>query len=98
MPPSAFDKLYWLRIGTAVVAGIATHFLQISLGADWLTGISLGIGIYLVTYYAAWFAWYRGIPRVQQGKIYTTGIGGFAMVFLFTWMLLFTLQTAGFQL
>ena len=98
MPPAAFDKLYWLRIGSAVVAGLATAGLQAAFNTDWTIGVSLAIGVYLITYYGALFSWYRGIPRAQQGKVYSTGIGGFALVFLFTWMLLFTLQTVGFPL
>ncbi|MDE1852920.1 MAG: hypothetical protein KGI38_04125 [Thaumarchaeota archaeon] len=96
LPPAAFDKLYWLRIGLGALAGVATEGTQLLYGGfDWSIGVSIGIGVYLVSYYAAWFTWYRGLPKEQQGKIYTTGIGGFAMVFLFTWMLFFTLQSVG---
>ena len=98
LPPSAFDKLYWFRIGSAVVAAAATEGLYILYATGWTIGVSIGIGAFLVTYYVALFTWYRGIPREQQGKVYTTGIGGFTMVFLFTWMLLFTLRVLGFPL
>ena len=54
--------------------------------------------MYLLTYYAALFTWYRGTPREKQGKVYSTGVGGYAMTFLFTWMLFFTLQTAGYSI
>lgn len=81
-----------------MIAGVATEALEVAYGTDWSIGISMAIGIYLVTYYIALFTWYRGLPRPQQSKVYTTGIGGFALVFLFTWMLLFTMQIAGFQL
>jgi hypothetical protein len=80
-----------------VVAGLGTAALDGYPWADWSIGVSVGIGVYLITYYGALFSWYRGIPRKQQGKVYSTGIGGFALVFLFTWMLIFTLQTVGFQ-
>ncbi|MDG6988907.1 MAG: hypothetical protein JRN21_06225 [Nitrososphaerota archaeon] len=92
-PTPAFDRLYWMRIGLAAVGGVLTEFL---VGTDWLTGVSIGMAFYLLSYYAAWFGWYRGLPKEQQGKIYTTGIGGFVMVFLFTWMIFFTLQNAGY--
>jgi hypothetical protein len=98
LPPAAFDKLYWTRIGSAVVAGVATVALSAFVGTDWTVGVSVAIGVYLVSYYGALFTWYKGLPRQQQGKVYTTGIGGFVMVFLFTWMLLFTLQTVGYSL
>jgi hypothetical protein len=94
-PLAAFDKLYWLRIGLAALGGTGTELL---VGTDWTTGLTIAIAVYLASYYLAWFGWYRGVPKEQQGKIYTTGVGGFVLVFLFTWMLFFTLQTAGYSL
>jgi hypothetical protein len=75
------------------VAGIATQNL---VGSDASTGISIGIAVYLATYYLARFSWYKDVGKQGQGKVYTTGIGSFTLVFLFTWMLLFTLQAAGY--
>lgn len=65
------------------------------VSSDWTTGVSVGIAIYLVTYYLARFTWYKNADRSGQGKVYTTGIGSFVILFLFTWMILFTLQAAG---
>jgi hypothetical protein len=93
LPLAAFDKLYWLRIGFAALAGFAAETL---VGMDYTSGISLGIAMYLVSYYVARFTWYRGVGKEGQGKIYTTGIGGFVLVFLFTWMLFFTVQIVGY--
>ncbi|HYC26745.1 MAG TPA: hypothetical protein VEB67_01840 [Nitrososphaerales archaeon] len=92
-PPVAFDKLYWARIGFAVVGA----FLANVLVADWSLGLSIGIGIYLLSYYVAKYTWYRGSGPEIQGKVYTTGIGSYALVFIFTWILLFTLQVVGFS-
>jgi hypothetical protein len=94
-PTPSFDKLYWLRLGLAALAGFAAEVL---VGTDYVSGISVGIMFYLVSYYFARFTWYRGLSREGQGKIYTTGIGGFVMIFLFTWILFFTLQTVGYSL
>lgn len=68
------------------------------VGTDYASGISIGIIFYLLSYYLARFAWYRSLGREVQGKIYSTGIGGFVMIFLFTWMLFFTLQIVGYSL
>jgi hypothetical protein len=92
-PLPAFDKLYWLRIGLAAIAGFTANFL---VGTDYFNGISIGILVYLITYYLARFTWYRKVGNAGQSKILFTGIGGFALLFLFTWMLFFTLQTAGY--
>ncbi len=94
-PLPSFDKLYWLRVGLAAVAGLSAEVL---VGTDYASGISIGIAFYLVSYYLARFTWYRGLSRAGQGKIYTTGWGGFIMMFLFSWMLFFTLQAAGYSL
>jgi len=91
----SFDKLYWSRLGFAVVAGMLAEVLA---GTDWTSGVSIGILFYLVSYYVARFTWYKGLGREGQGKVYSTAIGGFAMIFLFTWMLLFTLQAVGYSL
>jgi hypothetical protein len=92
-PLPAFDKLYWLRIGLGAVGGYVTYSI---VGADYYNGISIGILIYLLTYYLSRYTWYRGIPKQGQQKILFTGIGGFALLFLFTWMLFFTLRVAGY--
>jgi hypothetical protein len=94
-PLPSFDKLYWLRLGLAALAGLSAEVL---VGTDYASGISIGIMFYLVSYYLARFAWYRKLGREGQGKIYSTGIGSFIMMFLFTWMLFFTLQTVGYSL
>jgi len=88
-----FDKLYWLRIGLAVLGGVGAELL---VGTDYLSGVSIGIAVYLASYYLARFTWYRGTGKEVQAKIYSTGIGGFVLSFLFTWILLFTLQSVGF--
>ncbi len=91
----SFDKLYWSRIGFAAVAGMLAEVLT---GTDWTSGVSIGILFYLISYYVARFTWYKGLGREGQGKVYSTGIGGFIMIFLFAWMLFFTLQVAGYSL
>jgi hypothetical protein len=92
-PLQGFDKLYWLRIGLAAIAGLAANLL---VGTDYASGVSLGIGVYLVSYYAARFTWYRSLDKQAQGKVYTTGIGTFVIMFLFTWMFFFTLRVSGY--
>ncbi len=89
-----FDKLYWLRIGLAAVAGSTAETF---VSNDYTTGLTIGIAVYLASYYVARFTWYRALDNKSQGKVYTTGIGGFVMVFLFTWILLYTLRVAGYS-
>jgi hypothetical protein len=89
MPKVSFDKVYWLRAGFGALGGMISALF---LGTDYSLGLSLGILMYLGSYYIPLLTWYKGQPREIQGKIYTTGIGTFILVFLFSWILLFTVQ------
>ncbi len=86
---TAFDKLYWTRISFGVLGGFAAENI---FRLDYIDGFLLAILLYLVTYYIARFALFRKVPTDKLSKIYTTGIGGFTMLFIFTWLLLFTLS------
>ena len=104
LAPAAFDKLYWLRAGLGALGGVLAELLTTGtnaagavVSADWVTGVSIAMLVYLVSYYVTRFTWYKGLDREGQGKIYTTGLGSFVIIFLFTWMLLFTLQAAGYS-
>jgi hypothetical protein len=81
-------------VGFAAVAGFAAATL---VSTDYASGISLGLLMYLISFYAAKLTWYKGLGRDQQGKLYTTGIGSFVLVFLFTWMFVFTVQVVGYS-
>ncbi|HYB45525.1 MAG TPA: hypothetical protein VEC92_03275 [Nitrososphaerales archaeon] len=91
-PPRPFDKLYWLRIVCGVAAGFFSEYIWKLPGADWTFGITVCVGIYLLSYYAARYIWYRKLEPTKLSKIYTTGIGSYVMLFIFTWILLATLS------
>ena len=80
-----------MRFGTGILSGVIAEYIWKLPGFDWTIGITLGLLIYLLTYYGARYAWYRKVEPSKQGKIYTTGIGSFVMLFIFTWILLATL-------
>jgi hypothetical protein len=86
----AFDKLYWLRIALGGLGGIAADLL---FHTDYLDGISVGLGCFLISYYFARFAWYKNIDKGSAGKIFSTGLGGFVLLFLFAWILFFTISS-----
>jgi hypothetical protein len=88
--PRPFDKLYWLRIGLGVLGGVAAYRV---FGVDYVNGLLVGVIFYLASYYLARYIWFRKLERQDVGKIYSTGIGGYILVFLFTWILLFTLAS-----
>ena len=73
-------------------AGALADYVWKMPGFDWTIGITLGLLVYLLTYYGARYAWYRKLEPNKIGKIYTTGIGSYLMFFIFTWVLLVTLS------
>jgi len=75
----------------AVLGGLTAYQV---FGTDYLNGVLVAVIFYLASYYLARYIWFRELNRDDVGKIYSTGIGGFVLVFLFTWILLFTLASA----
>lgn len=88
---SALEKLYWTRISLGVLAGFAAESVFRLLGGDYSNGLLVGILIYFVSYYLARYGWLKKDGQAQISKLYTTGIGGYVLLFLFVWILLFTL-------
>jgi hypothetical protein len=87
---SALDKLYFARIGLGAGTGTLVEFV---FQSDWASGVSVGIIVYLATYYLSKYTWFKGAKPEVASKLYTTGILGYAGLFLFSWILLFTLVT-----
>lgn len=82
-----FEKLFWFRSGLGAVTGVAA---QVVFGSDYYNGVVLGLLVYLLSYYFARFVWGKNLTRREMGKLYTSGIGTFVMLYLFLWLLLFT--------
>lgn len=61
------------------------------LSPDYSTGIIIGMFIFLASYYALKATIGKKFAKEEQRKVYTTGVGSFVMLFVFTWVLLFTL-------
>jgi hypothetical protein len=89
--PRPFDKLYWLRFGCGIVSGVAADYIWKLPQIGWYNAITVALLAYLLTYYGARYTWYRKLEASKQGKIFTTGVGSFVMLFIFTWVLLATL-------
>jgi len=79
-----------MRIGMGVLGGVSAYRV---FGNDYLNGLLVGVIFYLASYYLARFLWFKKLDREHVGKIYSTGIGGYILVFLFTYILLFTLAS-----
>ena len=87
------NKLFWLRVGFAIMGGVAATFLFEGIEHNeehrW-TSIGFMIILFLVTCVIA-----KGMkinyPKSDRKKIVTTGIGSFIFLYLFAWIMSFTL-------
>ena len=87
------DKLFWMRVGIALIAGSSATFLfegiEDSEEHRW-TSIGFMIGIFIITCFVA-----KGMkinfPRSDRKKLVTTGIGSFIFLYLFAWIMTYTL-------
>jgi len=87
------DKLFWMRVVFAVIGGIAATFLfegiEDSEEHRW-TSIIFMIVLFLITCFIA-KQMKINFPRSDRKKIVTTGIGSFIFMYLFSWIMSFTL-------
>lgn len=86
------DKLFWLRIGFAVIGGIIATFIFEPIEGEerrW-TSIGFMIGLFIITAFIG-----KGmkiqLPRSDRKKLVTTGIGSFIFIYLFMWIISYTL-------
>lgn len=86
------DKLFWLRIGLAVLAGIAATFLFDTIEGEerrWASIVFMII-VFIVSIIIA-----KGmnlkLPKSDRKKLVTTGIGSYIFIYLFMWILTYTI-------
>ncbi|QUC64527.1 hypothetical protein NsoK4_08910 [Nitrosopumilus sp. K4] len=87
------NKLFWLRVGFAVIAGTAATFIFDGISdmeeKRW-TSIGFMIIVFIVTIVIA-----KGmkiqLPTSDRKKIVTQGIGSYIFIYLFIWVLTNTL-------
>lgn len=90
------DKLFWIRVGLAVIGGIMATFLLDPLEGEERRWASIGmmIIIFIITIGIA-----KGmriqLPSSDKKKLVTTGIGSYIFIYLFMWILSYTLVFAG---
>ena len=87
------DKLFWLRVGLAVIAGIAATFIFEPIDGEerrW-SSIAFMIIIFIVSVVIG-KAMNPQIPKSDRKKLVTTGIGSFIFIYLFMWILSYTIM------
>lgn len=85
------DKLFWLRVGLAVMGGIAATFIFDSIEGEerrWASIVFM-IVIFIVSLGIA-KGMHMQLPKSKRKKIVTTGLGSYVFIYLFVWILSYT--------
>ena len=90
------NSLFWLRVSLAIIAGTAATFIFEDIeGEDrrWAS-IALMIIVFFGTIMIA-KSMKMQLPSSDRKKIVTQGIGSYVFLYLFTWIVTFTLANSG---
>ena len=90
------DKLFYLRVGFAVIAGTLATFLFESIQGEerrWASIVFMII-VFIVTVFIA-KSMNMQLPSSDRKKIVTQGIGSYIFLYLFVWILTYTIVHAG---
>jgi len=100
------DRIFWFRSVLGAVGGALSELLtgckvmvsgqdagtcEGGLTPDYSTGILIGLFLFLGSYYLIKLTIGKKFPKADQGKIYMTGLGSYALLYIFTWVFLYTL-------
>ena len=89
------DKLFYLRVGFAVIAGTLATFLFEDIQGEerrWASIVFMII-IFIVTIFIA-KSMNMQLPSSDKKKIVTQGIGSYIFLYLFVWILTYTIAHA----
>lgn len=89
MKLKTLNVIYVLRLVLGLIAALITALvIDLRVGDPLISGISIGILFYLITYYI--LKW-RFLNKVEkQSKIFTMGIGAYFLTFILCWVLFIT--------
>lgn len=86
------DNLYWLRIGLAVIAGMTATFIFEPFEGEERRWVSIG---FMITIFIASIMIAKGmgmrLPKSDRKKIVTQAIGSYVFLYLFMWILTYTI-------
>jgi len=89
------DKLFWLRVSCAVIAGTLATFLFEDIQGEerrWASIVFMLI-VFIVTIFIA-KSMKMQLPSSDRKKIVTQGIGSYIFLYLFVWILTYTIVHA----
>jgi len=90
------NKLFWMRVALAIIAGAAATFIFEDIEGEERRWSSIGfmVILFFVTIMVA-KSMKMQLPRSDRKKLVTQGIGSYIFMYLFTWILTYTLVNAG---
>ena len=84
------NVIYIFRVVFGIFAAlIATFVVDLRMGDPIITGITIALAIYLISYYLIKWQFMNKVEKPT--KILTMGIGAFFLVFIMCWVLFVTL-------
>lgn len=90
------NKLFWLRVSLAIIAGIVATFIFEDIEGEERRWASIA---FMVIIFAGTIVIAKGmkmqLPSSDRKKIVTQGIGSYIFLYLFTWIVTYTLVHAG---
>ena len=90
------STLFWMRIALAIIAGVATTFLLEDIEGEERRWASIG---FMIIVFLASIIVAKGmnmqLPPSDRKKIVTQGIGSYVFLYLFTWIVTYTLTHLG---
>ena len=90
------NKLFWLRVSLAIIAGTAATFIFEDIEGEERRWSSIG---FMIIIFAGTIVIAKGmkmqLPSSDRKKIVTQGIGSYIFLYLFTWIVTYTLVHVG---
>ena len=86
------DRLFWIRMGMAALGGVIATFLFEPIEGEERRWASIGFMIMMfITSAMIGKGMKIGLPRSDRKKLVTTGLGTYVFLYLFIWILSYTL-------
>ncbi len=90
------NKLFWLRVSLSIIAGTVATFIFEDIEGEERRWSSIG---FMIIIFAGTIVIAKGmkmqLPSSDRKKIVTQGIGSYVFLYLFTWIVTYTLVNAG---
>lgn len=90
------NKLFWLRVSLAVIAGTMATFIFEGIEGEERRWASIG---FMIIIFAGTIIIAKGmkmqLPSSDRKKIVTQGIGSYIFLYLFTWIVTYTIVHSG---